>query len=480
MPSFFEQLKSLPLLFGGQRRRARTSQVQAEALKERVAQLPGGGEQIDISESETITPTGPVVPAVLGTPAAVAPQPGVAPTPAAPTVGMAEGVPTVPGEAEAAPPLGGITPEALTQFRELMGQKQTPEMLEQKRKSQELLKQLIPFRQQLAQAEAPTEAMIQLDAQIAGLERQIEQATPEAFESTLGRTKGFAAAMAAKQRAPVRAEIGELLFKRSIMGQKRTAEAQRAQAGITAIGAEFDIRQAMAQLGRPAELPAGIQTELFKRAFPTAPEPTLRTVGNQLLELIPGQAPKILYSAPVGQDPFTTQQKLTNIRNAKKDFEGLQEVKDFKEIDARMDILLEAQKEAQTTGNFIAVDQAIITTFNKITDPDSVVRESEYARTQSDQSLLNRLKGTVKAWAAGGPGLTQDDRDAIVRLAGLFREVAAKKYRNARKSAQSELKRFDLPTDVIPDVEIKESIEVIERGGGSFRRNEDGSYTRVK
>ena len=320
MPSFFEQLKSLPLLFGGQRRRARTSQVQAEALKERVAQLPGGGEQIDISERATITPTGPVVPPVLGTPAAVAPQPGVAPTPAAPTVGMAEGVPTVPGEAEAAPPLGGITPEALTQFRELMGQKQTPEMLEQKRKSQELLKQLIPFRQQLAQAEAPTEAMIQLDAQIAGLERQIEQATPEAFESTLGRTKGFAAAMAAKQRAPVRAEIGELLFKRSIMGQKRTAEAQRAQAGITAIGEEMDIRQAMAQLGRPAELPAGIQTEIFKRAFPTAPEPTLRTVGNQLLELIPGQPPKVIFEADPNLDPLTRQQVIGNTLSLRKDF----------------------------------------------------------------------------------------------------------------------------------------------------------------
>ena len=245
-------------------------------------QLPAGGEQIDISERATITPTGPVVPPVLGTPAAVAPQPGVAPTPAAPTVGMAEGVPTVPGEVAAAPPLGGITAEALTQFRELMGQKQTPEMLEQKRKSQELLKQLIPFRKQLAEAEAPTEAMVQLDAQIEGLERQIEQTTPEAFESTLGRTKGFAAAMAAKQRAPVRAEIGELLFKRSIMGQKRTAAAQRAQAGITAIGEEMDIRKAMAQLDRPAELPAGIQTEIFKRAFPAPAAAKAPSISEQI------------------------------------------------------------------------------------------------------------------------------------------------------------------------------------------------------
>ena len=270
MPSFLKQLTSLPgqlLGMGKQLGRTKASQAQAKALQAKLAQLPAGGEQVDISERATITPTGPVVPPVLGTPAAVAPQPGVAPTPAAPTVGMAEGVPTVPGEAEAAPPLG-ITREQIDQYRELMGQQQTPEMLEEKRKSQELLEQLIPFRQQLAQAEAPTEAMVELDAQIAGLKRQIKRTTPEAFESTLGRTKGFGAAMAAKQAAPIQAEVTELLFQRSAIGQRRAAEAERAQAGITAIGEEMDIRKAMAQLDQPAELPAGIQTKIFERAFP--------------------------------------------------------------------------------------------------------------------------------------------------------------------------------------------------------------------
>ena len=260
MPSFLKQLTSLPgqlLGMGKQLGRTKASQAQAKALQ----------AQLDISERAPITPTGPVVPPVLGTPAEVAPQPGVAPTPAAPTVGMAEGVPTVPGEAEAAPPLG-ITREQIDQYRELMGQQQTPEMLEEKRKSQKLLEQLIPFRQQLAQAEAPTEAMVELDAQIAGLKRQIKRTTPEAFESTLGRTKGFGAAMAAKQAAPIQAEVTELLFQRSAIGQRRAAEAERAQAGITAIGEEMDIREAMAQLDQPAELPAGIQTKIFERAFP--------------------------------------------------------------------------------------------------------------------------------------------------------------------------------------------------------------------
>ena len=58
-----------------------------------------------------------------------------------------------------------------------------------------------------------------------------------------------------------------MLFQRSALGQRRAAEAQRAQAGLTALGAEMDIRQAIAQLGRPAELPAGIQTEYLRGHF---------------------------------------------------------------------------------------------------------------------------------------------------------------------------------------------------------------------
>ena len=105
------------------------------------------------------------------------------------------------------------------------------------------------------------------------------------------------------------------------------------------------------------------------------------------------------------------------------------EVKDFTEIRKRWDVMSAAMKEAETTDNFIAVDQALITTFNKITDPDSVVRESEYARTSSDLSLLNRLKGKVAKLSKGGPGLTPEDRKAISRMAEKFMKVSEKKYK---------------------------------------------------
>jgi hypothetical protein len=40
-----------------------------------------------------------------------------------------------------------------------------------------------------------------------------------------------------------------------------------------------------------------------------------------------------------------------------------------------------------------AASQTIVTAFNKILDPTSVVRESEYARTPEGQSYLERLQG---------------------------------------------------------------------------------------
>ena len=123
---------------------------------------------------------------------------------------------------------------------------------------------------------------------------------------------------------------------------------------------------------------------------------------------------------------FQKHQAGTNLR---KEFNALPEIKDYTEITQRFQMMQEAMEEAKTTKNFVAVDQALISTFNKITDPDSVVRESEYARTASDLSLLNRLKGKIAKLGEGGPGLTPEDRKAIVRLSKRFQAIAARKHR---------------------------------------------------
>lgn len=131
--------------------------------------------------------------------------------------------------------------------------------------------------------------------------------------------------------------------------------------------------------------------------------------------------------------------------NLRKEFEGRTEVKDFKEIEFRYDVMDKAFEESKTTGNFVAVDQALITTFNKITDPDSVVRESEYARTANDLALINKIKGKIIKIGKGGPGLTHSDRTAIHRLAGQFKDVSHKKYRKTHSEYMGYFESAGIP-----------------------------------
>ncbi|HEB13531.1 MAG TPA: hypothetical protein ENI13_00970 [candidate division CPR3 bacterium] len=182
---------------------------------------------------------------------------------------------------------------------------------------------------------------------------------------------------------------------------------------------------------------------------------------------------------------FTIQQQFTNEQKLIDKFNADQRVEDFRDITQRFDILERAQKEALVSGNLVAVDQAIISSFNKITDPASVVRESEYARTAEDLALLNRLKGKIEKLLKGGAGLTQDDRDAIVRLAGQFQEVAREKALQAKRDVNEQARKFNLSPifgtditekvqDVISDEQLNTDIEKARSAGIDIEEEKNG------
>ena len=114
----------------------------------------------------------------------------------------------------------------------------------------------------------------------------------------------------------------------------------------------------------------------------------------------------------------------------RKEFTALPEVKDFSLIDSQMQRLDAAMEEAKTSKSLVAVDQTLITILNKLLDPTSVVRESEYARTPQDLGIISRLKGKILKLNEGGAGLTQDERDAISRMGRNFYNIAKKMYSN--------------------------------------------------
>jgi len=91
-------------------------------------------------------------------------------------------------------------------------------------------------------------------------------------------------------------------------------------------------------------------------------------------------------------------------------------VKDYQDISSRVSSLDSLLQKADSGDNASlgTLDQAIVTTFNKITDPNSVVRESEYARTPEGGSIIARFQGNVQKLQKGGAGLTPELRRQLV------------------------------------------------------------------
>ena len=117
------------------------------------------------------------------------------------------------------------------------------------------------------------------------------------------------------------------------------------------------------------------------------------------------------------------------IRTLRKEFNAEPKVKSASTILDQSNIL----ERAATDGEFIkkdgskirlAQDQALVMTFNKILDPTSVVRESEYARSGASAGLFESLKGWVKGLTEGGANLTNEGRASILKMGRLISETA--------------------------------------------------------
>lgn len=135
-------------------------------------------------------------------------------------------------------------------------------------------------------------------------------------------------------------------------------------------------------------------------------------------------------------DPFASGRERGTIGNdLRKEFTGLKEVQDYvkvyTEVNA-MDSLMESAKRGDMQSS-LALDQGLITMYNKLTDPNSVVRESEYERTPQNLSFFNRLTGKIQKLKEGGAGLTMADREELVRGAKIIANARGNTYSERRK-----------------------------------------------
>ena len=101
--------------------------------------------------------------------------------------------------------------------------------------------------------------------------------------------------------------------------------------------------------------------------------------------------------------------------------------------------LMQIGLERAAAGDMAAGSQAVLVTFQKILDPTSVVRESEYARSASGLSLLDQAKGQYEKLKQGGAGMTLEQLGSFARFAD---EAVAKLAEGRVGKERARIKRF--------------------------------------
>lgn len=102
--------------------------------------------------------------------------------------------------------------------------------------------------------------------------------------------------------------------------------------------------------------------------------------------------------------------------------------------------------------------QAVLVTFQKILDPSSVVRESEYARSAAGVSLLDRIEGYKDRLLSGGAGVPASDLAAMVETARQFLANMESFNQGTRKRLELQTKKYKIdPSLVFDDVATGES-----------------------
>ncbi len=96
-----------------------------------------------------------------------------------------------------------------------------------------------------------------------------------------------------------------------------------------------------------------------------------------------------------------------------------------------------------------ATSQVVITNFNKILDPTSVVRESEYARSPEGQSFLAQLEGKAQRIMQGGAGLTPASLNEFVNLGNTFAKKAQASIDEEKSRAVSYAQKFGIDTGYV-------------------------------
>ena len=132
----------------------------------------------------------------------------------------------------------------------------------------------------------------------------------------------------------------------------------------------------------------------------------------------------------------------------------------------------------------IALDQVIINALNKIIDPQSVVRQSEYARTPEGQAILERIPGYFQQLVNGGSGLSLKELQTVYDVAQLLVEGHKRyKYGQGERTITNALASGLLPGRILSQEDLRNTYEFMAtdrlkgKKPGEFWTTPDRQYT---
>jgi hypothetical protein len=124
--------------------------------------------------------------------------------------------------------------------------------------------------------------------------------------------------------------------------------------------------------------------------------------------------------------------------------------------------LMKSSMDAVNRGDMAAGSQGVLVTFQKILDPTSVVRESEYARSGAGQSLLNRLQGQWDNIVKGGAKVPAAELQKFVNLAQEFVRNQAEAAKQTREQIDAIATEYGLkPENITRELGAPSGVKIL-------------------
>jgi hypothetical protein len=189
--------------------------------------------------------------------------------------------------------------------------------------------------------------------------------------------------------------------------------------------------------------------------------------------------------------------ELDRASGLRKEFQEAPVYKNYQTVNSQFNSLKSAYTLSLNPDNEsrAASDQALIVTLNKMLDPTSVVRESEFARTEVGVGLMNRIQSYLPKLKKGGQAISNTDRKAIYEMAGKLLQGSqeglnqhidryvniAKQYGVDPKLILGDIEKFDTSSSQFnaqPTDDLTSKIEQARQSG--YSEEEIQSYLKSK